>query len=203
MNGVLELERRIEATIAAFDALNATDPTRLELGATGTPRELARALRLSAWVATLAPDASPALRLAARCQHLMRWKIPRTSFPEGRAGYHQWRRHAAAFHAEQAARVMTAEGWDAATIQAVQRIVQKQGLGTNPDVQTMEDALCLAFIESDLEPFARGKSEEQLLGIVRSTWRKMSCAARSLAPPLLAPLSPTVRSLVERAIASE
>ena len=28
-----------------------------------------------------APDASEVLRLAARCQHIQRWKIPRADYP--------------------------------------------------------------------------------------------------------------------------
>ena len=32
------------------------------------------------------------IHIAARGQYIKRWSIPRTNFPEGREGYHQWRR---------------------------------------------------------------------------------------------------------------
>lgn len=196
-----ELGPRIEAAIAAFDALNAADPTLVEIEGKKEPRQLVHARRLSTWLEKLDPDPSTALRLAARCQHLMRWKIPRSSFPEGRTGYHRWRRHLAEFHADQATRILRDLGWDDETVNAVRKIVLKQGISKHADVQTMEDALCLEFIESGLEQFAQGRQESKLLGIVRDTWRKMSPHGRSFAPALLGGLSGPVRALVERAVA--
>ena len=70
-------KQRFDATIAAFDAANAEDPNRDE----GQPKELLYARRMSAMLARFAPDAPEAVRLAARAQHLQRWKTPRTSFP--------------------------------------------------------------------------------------------------------------------------
>ena len=43
------------------------------------PRELLYARWLTDWVLKLCPDASEPLRLAARCQHLCRWMVPRDS----------------------------------------------------------------------------------------------------------------------------
>ena len=193
---------RFEASIAAFDARNAADPSEVEIDAQKTPRELARARRLSHWVTALDPDASVALRLAARCQHLMRWTVPRSSFPEGRSGYHRWRRHLATVHADLATEILTDLGWDEATIAEVRRINLKREMKTHADVQTMEDALCLSFIENELAEFADGKSEEKLASILRDTWRKMSPHGRSFAPGLLGSLPAALRATVERALAT-
>ena len=72
----------------AIDAAHAADPHR----PAGRPAEAVYAERMEAWVARLVPEAPPLLRLAARCQHLERWLVPRASFPEGKAGYFAWRK---------------------------------------------------------------------------------------------------------------
>src|SRR6185436_10368437 len=107
---------RFEQAVAALDALNAADPVSEEAGGTVRPRLLLQAERLAAWIDRLEPNASEALRLAAHCQHLERWKIARGEFPEGRAGYLQWRTRLGRFHAERAREVLTSVGYDETTI---------------------------------------------------------------------------------------
>lgn len=194
---------RLEAAIAAFDRLNAEDPSRVRVDGRDVPRELANARRLSEWVRELEPEPSEALLLAARCQHLMRWKVPRAKFPSGRVGYHQWRRRAAEYHAAEAGRVLASVGYDATTIEAVQRINLKQGLGKNDDVQTMEDALCLSFMEHELDEFSASQDDEKMIGILRTTWRKMSPRGRERAHLLVPELSARARELVAAALGQE
>lgn len=189
-------DQRLERALARFDELNAADPTLLE----GRPRELLSAERLSAWVYRVEPDPGEALRLASRCQHLMRWKVKRGEFPEGRAGYHAWRRHMAEFHADLAAEVLREVGYDETSIGDVRRIVLKQGMQSRADVQHMEDALCLSFLEHELADFAGGQPEDKLLEILRQTWRKMSPRGQALARELLPGLPDDVRALVARAL---
>lgn len=155
---------------------------------------------MSRWVERLEPAAGEALRLAARCQHLMRWKQPRSDFPPGRAGYHAWRKHMAAFHADEAEGVLRGIGYDEATIGEVRRIVLKQGMATHADVQTMEDALCLAFIEYELAAFAEGLTEDKLVDILRQTWRKMSPRGHAHAEALLPSLPRRVQELIGAAL---
>src|SRR5688572_14815512 len=134
---------RFESAIAAFDQANAEDPAHEQVGGVARPRELVHAERLAAWVERLEPSPSEALRLAARCQHLQRWKIPRSSYPDGRVGYLRWRTQLARFHADRAAEILASAGYERALIDQVRRINLKQGMRSDPDVQTMEDALCL------------------------------------------------------------
>lgn len=192
---------RFAAAVTELDRLNAQDPTHVLVGGVPTPRELAKAARLTAWVLRLDPDASTPLRLAARAQHLMRFRVPRSEFPEGRTGYLTWRKHAARFHADQAESVLRAVGYADDVVQAVRAILLKQGLGKGGDVATMEDALCLSFLEHELDAFARGQSEDKVLGILRDTWKKMSERGREAAVELVPRLSPRARELVERALA--
>jgi hypothetical protein len=196
----MEQTRFLEA-IAAFDRANAEDPNRLPVDGLLRPRELVHAERLSAWVHRLEPNASEALSLAARCQHIRRWQSPRESYPAGRVGYLRWRTELSRFHADTAARLLEDQGYDSALIDAVRRINLKQGLRSNPDSQTMEDALCLAFLEFDFDDFSRKYATEKVLEIVQKTWRKMSPRAHALA--LKVPLSAAALDLIGRALHTE
>ena len=190
---------RFLAAIVAFDRANAEDPNLIEVGGAQRPRELVDAERLSTWVERLAPDASEALRLAARCQHIRRFESPRGSFPEGRVGYLQWRTQLGRFHADTSARLLTEAGYEQPLIDEVRRINLKQGLHSNPDTQTIEDALCLVFLEFELEEFRAKHPDEKVVDIVRKSWKKMSEAGRAAALQL--PLSGDALALVTRALA--
>lgn len=50
------------------------------------------------------------LQLAARCQHLQRFKSPRSSYPEGKAGYLKWRRDLYTIQANRAKEFMKEAG---------------------------------------------------------------------------------------------
>jgi len=164
------------------------------------PRLLLQAERLARWVERLEPDASEALRLAAHCQHLERWKIPRSDFPEGRTGYLQWRTQLGRFHAARAREVLEGLGYDEATIAAVERIATKQHLRSNRDSQTMEDALCLVFLEFELADFLQKYPDEaKAIDILQKTWRKMS--PRGHAAALALPFDAKTKALVGRALA--
>jgi hypothetical protein len=191
---------RFNAAIAAFDQANSQDPNLEMDGGVAYAREWLDAQRLSAWVERLDPGASEALRLAARCQHLQRWRIPRSAYPDGRAGYLQWRTALGRFHADEAEKVLREVGYGDDVVDAVRRINTKQGLHSNPDTRTMEDALCLSFMDHELERFATKHSDEKLVTILKKTWGKMSPRAREIA--LTLPLSERLQKLVERALAA-
>ncbi len=184
------------AATAAFDRENARDPNRIEVDGVRVPRELAQAERLSAWIERLDPDASEALRLAARCQHLRRWEIPRSTFPEGRTGYLQWRTRLARFHAAEAEKILSAAGYPPELIAKVARINTKQAMKSDPDVQTMEDALCLSFLEHELDEFAARHEPDKVVNVLRKTWKKMSERARREALALAPRLSERARQLI-------
>jgi hypothetical protein len=192
-------EKRFEEAVRAFDGLNAEDPNRVEVDGALRPRQLVESERLSRWVARLAPHASEALRLASRCQHLQRWQIPRNSYPDGRVGYLMWRKELSRFHANKAREVLASVGYDEATIDSVCRIVLKRSLSADVDTQTMEDALCLTFLEYDLTDFAARHVDDKVVEILKKTWGKMSPHGRELALRIELPLG--VRGLVEHALA--
>jgi hypothetical protein len=150
---------------------------------------------MSAWVQKLNPAASEALRLAARSQHIRRWQIPRSSYPMDRAGYHRWRTALYAFHADAVEGILRDAGYDGETIGTVRRLLSKKDLKTNRDMQTLEDAAALVFLEFHLAEFSRrpDMDEQKLVDILRKTWKKMSSRGHSAAkgiefPPELSKL---------------
>ena len=167
---------RFNRAIAAIDAANAEDPYEKEL----RHSELA-----TKWILRLRPDAGEPLLLAARAHHIRRWAIPRASYPEGRAGYLRWRRDLQKAHADDVARILSAEGYDEATITRVQAIVRKRNLAHDPEVQAFEDALCLVFVEDQLAEFSTRVDETKLADIIEKTLEKMSPEGRRLVNELL------------------
>jgi hypothetical protein len=189
---------RLQAALDAIDAANADDPVRVSVRGQTRPKELAHAELASEWVLALRPQASDALRLAARAHHLRRWEIPRSAHPEGRAGYHRWRRALQLLHAEQVGRILSEQGYDAVTIARVQAIVRKQGLGSDPEVQAFEDALCLVFLETQLHELRERLGDEKLVDVTRKTAAKMSAAALARVRDLR--LAPDDLAWIERAL---
>jgi hypothetical protein len=146
----------------------------------------------------LAPEASPALRLAAHCQHLERWRIPRSRYPEGRTGYLLWRKELGRFHADRSSEILRRVGYDEETIRRVQTINQKKSIKLDADVQAMEDALCLTFLEYEIDVFAAKHEDDKIVDILRKTWRKMS--ERGHAEALRLRYSDRVGALVNKAL---
>jgi hypothetical protein len=180
--------------------MNGADPALELVEGVARPRLLVQAERLVRWVERLEPEPSEALRLAAHCQHLERWKIARGDFPAGRSGYLQWRTQLGRFHAARAREVLEGLGYDEATILAVERILTKQNLRSSRDSQTMEDALCLVFLEHEFEAFMRKYPDEnKAIDILQKTWRKMSDRGHQAA--LTLPLGERAKTLVGRALA--
>jgi hypothetical protein len=167
--------------IRLIDEANARDPNTLVVGGEARPKELAHAELLTAWVQRLRPDAGEALLLAARAQHLRRWEHPRASYPDGRSGYLRWRIAQQQFHATETGKILSEAGYDAATIERVQLLIQKKNLGSDPEVQALEDGLCLVFLETQFDSLGQRVADEKMVEILRKTWRKMSPDGRAAA----------------------
>jgi Domain of unknown function (DUF4202) len=191
---------RFDAAIAAIDAANADDPHQIEVRGETRPKELAHAALMTEWVGRLDPQATEAQLLAARAHHLRRWAIPRSSFPEGRAGYLRWRTAQKKRHAEDVAAILDAEGYDEATIGRVQAIVRKEGLGRDPAVQVHEDALCLVFLQTQFDELIDRLGHDHSVEVVAKTLAKMSEGGREIALGL--PLSEEGLAVVTGALSA-
>jgi len=181
-----------------IDDAHAADPARTP---DGRPAELVYGERVEAWVARLVPDATPLLRLAARCQHLERWLTPRATFPEGKVGYLNWRRSLYVKQAERARALLLEAGVAATEAAEVATWVSKTGLKTNPGTQALEDAAVLVFLENEISTFAAQHAHyprEKFVEILQKTWRKLSPAAQTAATGLTLP--PAIADLVREAL---
>jgi hypothetical protein len=179
---------RFEQAIARFDAANAEDRNKEREEGREFPKELLYAQRMSAMLERFAPEASEALRLAVRCQHICRWKIPRTDYPMTTPGYKQWRAQLMRFHAELAGGILREVGYDEAMIGRVQSLLRKKALKVNPETQTLEDVIGLVFLESYSADFVRSHSqydEAKLEEILRKILRKMSRRGREASLSLI------------------
>jgi hypothetical protein len=191
-------EQRFDAAIAAIDAANAQDPITVTVRGHTGPKETLHAELVTGWVRELDPGASDALLLAARGHHLRRWTVPRTSYPSGRAGYLRWRRDLHQQHARELGDILTAAGYDDATVARVQAIVRKQDLAHDAEVQTLEDALCLVFLETQLTDVAARLEPETLRSVLAKTARKMSPAGSAAIARV--PLDDEARALLDTAL---
>ena len=189
----------VDESRAAIDAANAEDPRRHA----GVPLALAQGRRAEEWVVRLDPGASDALRLAARAHHLRRWVLPRTEYPVGRAGYLRWRRAQSERHSRDLVAILDGAGVDGAMSARAARIVAKQGLGSDPEVQTFEDAVSLTFLETELHAVLdRLDDDTKATDIVAKTLAKMSLAGRDRAVAMASGLDQRSRRIVSQAVAA-
>lgn len=172
---------KMEKAFALFDAYNQQDPHIISREGVSYPAEYFYSLQLYDWVKQLQPDAGESLLLASRCQHIGRWEIPRSQYPAGKAGYYTWRTELAKFHAAKAQELLAEAGYGSEVVNAVRSILLKENLRTNPDMQVMENALCLVFLQFQYEDFEKKHEEEKMIRILKKTWAKMSQPGRDAA----------------------
>lgn len=179
------MSSKLDTALAMIDAANSADPT-LEAGPDGTdrPAALLYGQRMTTELHRLfGTDVPDVLQIAARGQHIERWMVKRTEYPEGRAGYLTWRRDQGRRHGERLAGIMADAGYDATDCERVGVLLRKEGLKRDAVVQMLEDTICMVFMTWYLPGFAAKHPEEKVIDIVGKTARKMSddMRARALA----------------------
>jgi hypothetical protein len=172
---------RFAEALRRFDAENSRDPNIEIANGNPHPKELLYAQRLTVWVLRLCPEAPEELRLAARCQHLCRWEIPRSSYPMTRPGYLTWRANLKKFHAQKAGEILRACGYPEDLILRVQDLNLKKNFPADPLCRVLEDALCLVFLEFQFAELAAKTDEAKTINALQKSWGKMTEAGRSAA----------------------
>ena len=172
---------RFAAALRRFDDVNARDPNTELADDAPQPRELLYARRLTDWVLRLQPDASEALCLAARCQHLCRWEIPRANYPMDRVGYLKWRAELKKFHAQKSAAILRELNYADGLVAQVHALNLKQNFPNDPDSRVLEDALCLVFLEFQFAELAARTDDDKMINALRKSWQKMTEPARQVA----------------------
>lgn len=181
-----------------FDIANGNDPNTETFNGKSYPKEVLYALRMTETLNVFAPNATEALKLTARCQHICRWEIPRNRYEMNRVGYLKWRQELKKFHASKAKAILKEVGYDQETIGQVEFLLLKKQLKKNEETQILEDVICLVFLKHYFEPFAKKHDEMKVIDILQKTWRKMSEKGRQAA--LQIPFSDKALAMVTKAV---
>ena len=189
---------KVNKAFELFDTYNRQDPNKIIRDGEEYPAEYFYALQLYNWVKKLTLGAGEALLVASRCQHIGRWKIPRSEYPLGKAGYLRWRSDLAKFHAATAEGLLKEAGYNESEISEVRHILLKQNLKNDEEVQVMENALCLVFLEFQYEDFINNHDDEKVIRILQKSWKKMSEPGREAA--LRISFTPKAKALLIRAL---
>jgi len=177
METKIENKTRFDNAFLLFDAANSEDPSHEVINGLPTPKALIYSQRMSEMLTRFAPNATEAVQLAARCQHIRRWESPRNSYPMDMTGYKKWRTDLQKFHAETAGQILREVGYEEDFIVCVQSLLRKESLKQNPETQLLEDVIALVFLEHYLTEFVAQHAEydeAKWIDILQKTWRKMS-----------------------------
>ena len=191
---------RLNLAISGIDAANGADPNRVSADGASAPAELVYGQRMTAMLARVYPQASEALRLAARAQHIRRWEVPRATYPMDRPGYLRWRKELGRRHAEWAGEILIDCGYSAGEVARVGALLRKENLRGDAETQALEDVAALVFLQHYAEDFAVKHPPEKVIAILAKTLAKMSDHGKAAAGTL--DLSPPVRHALEAAVAA-
>ena len=190
-----------DTAVAAIDAANAGDPTVVNVRGASHPLAQVHGVLAAEWMADLHPEASDAWLLAARAHHLRRWELPRSEYPEGRAGYLRWKRDQRVRHGRDIALLLADVGYDGDTIATVQALVRRDSLADDPGAQAVEDVACLVFLETQLADVSGKLAHDHLVWGLRKSLAKMTPEAQLAAGRI--PLTDDQRAVLAEAAAAD
>ncbi|RED44921.1 DUF4202 domain-containing protein [Seonamhaeicola aphaedonensis] len=165
---------RFETAIALIDRKNSEDINTYQVSGMEYPKELLYSQRMTRKLLQFEPNASKALQIAARAQHICRWQIARDEYTMDRVGYLKWRETLKKMHAEITADILRQVGYDNQYIERVSQLITKKLIKKNEESQTLEDTVCLVFLDYYFEEFAAKHADEKVIDILKKTWKKMS-----------------------------
>ncbi len=195
---MIESQKFITA-ISLFDKSNENDPNKESFDGKEFSKELLYAKRMTQRLDKFSPEAEEALKLAVRCQHMRRWEIPREDYEMNRVGYLKWRNDLKIFHADKASEILKEVGYEDELVESVRFLLLKKQLKQNELTQTLEDVICLVFLEYYFEKFSEKYSQEKMINILQKTWKKMSSEGQKAALELH--LSAHSQDLISKALA--
>lgn len=189
---------KFEKAISIIDRYNAEDPNKEIYKGNEYPKELLYSERMSEKLLNFEPEASDELQIAARAQHICRWKYPRNNYPMDRIGYLRWREELKKIHAELTSKILREVGYDEQFVNRVAFLIKKKFIKKDEESQTLEDVVCLVFLQYYFDDFAAKHEDEKVVDIVRKTWAKMSAEGHEAA--LRLPFSAASLRLVKKAL---
>ncbi|GAL67889.1 hypothetical protein JCM19301_2801 [Jejuia pallidilutea] len=117
---------RFETAIALIDKVNSEDVNTYQVAGMAYPKELLYSQRMTRKLLQFEPNASKALQIAARAQHICRWRIPRDEYPMDRVGYLKWREILKKMHADLTTEILKQVDYDAEYIDRIRNIILKK-----------------------------------------------------------------------------
>jgi len=190
---------KVEQAIELIDEINLGDPNDEMVDGKAQPKEWLYGVRMSECLDQFKPQASDILKIAARAQHIRRWSVPRSDYPMNREGYFKWRIGLGVRHADEAMKIAAQAGFEQEEIDAIGRMLRKENIKRDPQVQALEDVICLVFLSFYFTDFAAKHSEEKIVRIVQKTWAKMSDEGHEAALKL--PFTKSQQALLAKAFA--
>ncbi|WP_142785745.1 DUF4202 domain-containing protein [Changchengzhania lutea] len=167
-------ESKFKRAIVLIDEYNQKDPNQVTVDGNIYPKELLYSQRMTTTLLGFETNPSEALQIAARAQHICRWQIPRKDYPMTRVGYLKWRETLKKMHAELTADILNTVGYEKEFIKRVSFLINKKQIKKDEESQTLEDVICLVFLEYYLGDFAVKHDDDKVIDILRKTWKKMS-----------------------------
>jgi hypothetical protein len=189
---------RFETAIALIDKKNEQDPNTYQVAGFEYAKELLYSQRMTRKLLQFEPNASKALQIAARAQHICRWKIARNEFPMDKVGYLKWRETLKKLHANTTVEILQQVGFDEQFQERVKKIILKKLIKKNEESQALEDVICLVFLDYYFDEFSAKHTNEKVIDILKKTWVKMSDKGHKAA--LKIPYSEKSLALVKQAI---
>ncbi|WP_418604104.1 DUF4202 domain-containing protein [Hwangdonia sp.] len=169
---------RFESTMALIDGKNSEDPNVYRVHGLDYPKELLYSQRMTRKLLQFHPNASKALQIAARAQHICRWQIPRDDYPMDRVGYLKWRETLKKMHADITATILKQVGYDDEFTNRITALITKKLIKKNEESQILEDVVCLVFLDYYFEEFSEKHDANKVIDILQKTWKKMSDKGR-------------------------
>ena len=173
--------------IKAVELINSVhnqDPNSETIDGVDIKAELLYSQRMLDILQKVQPNASLELQLAAQCQHISRWSIPRTTFSMDKKGYYQWRAAIMEHQLSVTSSVLKQAEINEQSIEIVVDTLKNKADKTNINASIIEDTACLTFIKWYLVPFAGQFDPEKAKVILQKTVGKMSERGLKLIPEL-------------------
>ena len=167
-------EKQYNKAVVLINSVHQLDPNSETVDGIEIKSELLYCQRMLSILKKVQPNASLELQLAAQCQHISRWSIPRATFPTGKKGYYEWRAAIMKHQLSVTTSVLQQAEINGQSIEIIVDALKNKADKSNINASIIEDTACLTFIKWYLVPFAGQFDPEKAKVILQKTANKMS-----------------------------
>lgn len=167
-------ETQYTTAVELINTVHNQDPNTETVDGDEIMAELLYSQRMLSILEKVQPNASFGLKLAAQCQHIGRWSIPRATFSMDKKGYYQWRAAIMEHQLTVSTSTLKQAGIEDDDISIIADALKNKADKSNINASIIEDTACLTFIKWYLVPFAGQFDPEKAKVILQKTANKMS-----------------------------